>query len=66
MTKIIQENNRVIIHTFHSPTMQPMQTAGDLAIITIPFTLLQFVDVYPHHSFSYKKRKAITPCLGTA
>ncbi|MDA6082815.1 FAD-dependent oxidoreductase, partial [Escherichia coli] len=32
---------------------------GDLAIITIPFSVMRFVNIEPFHSFSYFKRRAI-------
>jgi monoamine oxidase len=59
VTKIIQNNNQVTIHSMHTKTSQPYKITGDIAIITIPFSTLQFVEVEPYHSFSHKKRQAI-------
>jgi monoamine oxidase len=59
MTKIVQHDNQVTIHSVESKTSQPFSITGDLAIITVPFSVLQFVEVEPYHSFSYYKRKAI-------
>lgn len=59
MTKIVQEPHRVIIRTVHEKSGQILETAGDLAIVTIPFSLMRFVDVEPGESFSHSKWKAI-------
>ncbi|GAJ39117.1 flavin monoamine oxidase family protein [Saccharococcus caldoxylosilyticus] len=57
--KIVQHNNQVTIHSVHTKILEPFQITGDLAIVTIPFSVLQFVEVEPHDSFSYHKWKAI-------
>jgi monoamine oxidase len=54
--KIVQHDNQVTIHTLDNISV-PFQITGDLAIVTIPFSALQFVKVEP--SFSENKRKAI-------
>ncbi|WP_088071882.1 flavin monoamine oxidase family protein [Gottfriedia luciferensis] len=59
MNKIVQENNQVTIHSDHYTSHLPYQTTGDYAIITIPFSLLNFIEVIPRDSFSYHKWKAI-------
>jgi len=59
MTKIVQDNNSVTIHSTNPHTIAHSTLTGDLAIITIPFSVLRFVEVEPYHSFSYYKRKAI-------
>lgn len=59
MTQITQHGNHVTIAGEHTNTAQPFQVTGDLAIITLPFTLLQFVDVEPSNLFSYHKWNAI-------
>jgi monoamine oxidase len=59
MTKIVQHHNLVTIHSMHTRTSQPFKISGDMAIITIPFTVLRFVEVEPYHSFSHKKWQAI-------
>ncbi|WP_088044485.1 flavin monoamine oxidase family protein [Bacillus sp. EAC] len=56
--KIVQHNNQVTIHSEHN-VLGSFQTTGDLAIITIPFSVLQFVEVEPVTSFSHEKWKAI-------
>jgi monoamine oxidase len=51
---------QVAVHTVHEGVTleaKPTTWAGDLAIITIPFSSLRFVEVTP--PFSYKKRRAI-------
>ncbi|MDN3015616.1 flavin monoamine oxidase family protein [Paenibacillus sp. BSR1-1] len=59
MTKIVQQQNSITIHSNHSHNLQQSSITSDLAIITIPFTVLRFVEVEPFHSFSYYKRRAI-------
>jgi monoamine oxidase len=59
MTRIVQHDNQVTIHSVESKTLQPFSITGDLAIITVPFSVMQFVEVEPYHSFSYHKWKAI-------
>ncbi|MFC3883636.1 flavin monoamine oxidase family protein [Bacillus songklensis] len=56
--KIVQHDNQVTIHSVHK-ILEPFQITGDLAIVTIPFSVLQFVDVEPRDSFSENKWKAI-------
>ncbi|MFC7443245.1 flavin monoamine oxidase family protein [Laceyella putida] len=57
--KIIQHDNKVIIRSVHTQTAKPFEITGDIAIITIPFSVLRFVEVEPYHSFSLNKWKAI-------
>ncbi len=59
MTKISQSNSNISIHSTHQETHEPSIITGDLAIITIPFSVLRFVEIEPYHSFSYYKRRAI-------
>lgn len=59
MTKIIQHHNGVTIQSNHEQTSEQFMVIGDLAIITIPFSTLRFVEVEPYPSFSYYKRRAI-------
>jgi monoamine oxidase len=59
MTKIVQHNNQVTIHSIHTRTSQPFKITGDIAIITLPYSVLRFVEVEPRHSFSHKKWQAI-------
>ncbi|MEH7501845.1 flavin monoamine oxidase family protein [Neobacillus drentensis] len=56
--KIKQHDNQVTIYSVHR-ILEPFQITGDLAIVTIPFSVLQFVDIEPRHSFSENKWKAI-------
>ncbi|HJV16531.1 MAG TPA: flavin monoamine oxidase family protein [Bacillales bacterium] len=59
MTKIVQHHNCVTIHSTHPHTKEHSTTTSDLAIITVPFSVLRFVEIEPFHSFSYYKRRAI-------
>ncbi|MED2792152.1 flavin monoamine oxidase family protein [Bacillus wiedmannii] len=57
--KIIQEDNKVMMQVTSEQTLHPFMVTGDIAIITIPFSALRFVEVQPYHLFSYFKRRAI-------
>ncbi|KDE49384.1 amine oxidase [Geobacillus sp. CAMR12739] len=57
--KIVQHENGVTIHAIHTKILQPFQITADRVIVTIPFSILQFVDIEPRHSFSENKWKAI-------
>lgn len=57
--KIVQHDNQVTIHSVHTKILEPFQITGDLAIVTIPFSILSFVEVEPYDSFSHNKWKAI-------
>ncbi|MCU5599640.1 flavin monoamine oxidase family protein [Bacillus wiedmannii] len=57
--KIIQEDNKVMMQVTNEQTSHPFMVTGDIAIITIPFSALRFVEVQPYHLFSYFKRRAI-------
>ncbi|WP_066371229.1 flavin monoamine oxidase family protein [Neobacillus fumarioli] len=59
ITKIVQQPNSVTIYATDPHTYQTSTYTSDLAIITIPFSVLRFVEVEPYHSFSYYKRRAI-------
>ncbi|WP_341985807.1 flavin monoamine oxidase family protein [Rossellomorea oryzaecorticis] len=59
VVKIIQEDNRVCVQTLNPVTRKVSQYSGDYAIVTMPFTVFQFVDVVPHDSISFKKWQTI-------
>ncbi|PEK83214.1 amine oxidase [Bacillus toyonensis] len=59
MTKIVQHNGQVTIHSLNTKSLKSSQVTGDLAIITIPFSLLNFIEVQPRNSFCCNKWKAI-------
>ncbi|MGG3467480.1 flavin monoamine oxidase family protein [Neobacillus pocheonensis] len=59
LTKIEQQLNGVTIHANDPRTLQNSSITSDLAIITIPFSVLRFVTIEPFYSFSYYKRRAI-------
>src|SRR5690606_33868253 len=61
--RIIQNNNGVLVQTRNPITGQYASFTGDYAIISIPFTTLQFVDILPYHSISFKKWQAIRELL---
>jgi monoamine oxidase len=57
--KIVQEDNRVSVQTLNPVTGKISQYTGDYAIVTMPFTVFQFLDVVPYESISFKKWQAI-------
>lgn len=59
MTRIVQHNNQVSIYSRHIQSQRPLTVTGDLAIVTIPFSLLPFIEITPRDSFSHHKWKAI-------
>ena len=59
VTRIVQHQNGVTIHSSHERTLNPYSITGDLVIAAIPFTVMKFIDVKPRHSFSHSKWKAI-------
>ncbi|WP_409340547.1 flavin monoamine oxidase family protein [Paenibacillus sp. MBLB4367] len=59
MTKIIHNGNHVTIAGVQTQTTEPFQVTADLAIITVPFSVLQLVEVEPNNLFSYHKWTAI-------
>lgn len=59
LTKIAQDQAGVTIFTQNEKTLSSSQLKADYAIVTIPFSILQFVEVEPHNSFSHAKWKAI-------
>ncbi|QKE72794.1 flavin monoamine oxidase family protein [Arthrobacter citreus] len=59
MTKITQDKDQITIHTVHTKSNESFQTSSDLAIITVPFSVLNFVEIIPQNSISYSKWLAI-------
>lgn len=59
MTKLVQHADGVTLHSINEGTSDTYSITGDLAIVTIPFTVLKLVEVEPRDSFSHQKWKAI-------
>ena len=57
--KIIQQESKVTIYTENQILNTEHQLTSDFVISTIPYTLLNFVDLLPFESVSYNKRKVI-------
>ncbi|WP_270181012.1 flavin monoamine oxidase family protein [Alkalihalobacillus sp. CinArs1] len=57
--KIVQNDKGVRVQAENPLTGQRFSYIGDAAIITLPFPLIQFIDVYPYDSISFKKWQAI-------
>ncbi|NWQ44231.1 flavin monoamine oxidase family protein [Bacillus sp. EB106-08-02-XG196] len=61
--KVIQNNRGVVFQTRNQVTGEAQAFSADYAIITIPYSAFQFVDVEPYHSISFKKWQAIRELL---
>jgi monoamine oxidase len=61
--RIIQNDGGVLFQTRNLITGESQTFSGDYAVITIPFTALQFIDIEPYHSISFKKWQAIRELL---
>ncbi|MCP1310785.1 flavin monoamine oxidase family protein [Paenibacillus tyrfis] len=59
ITRIIQHSDEVTIQAVDEKSSDRYSISGDIAIVSIPFTVLKFVEVEPRHSFSHQKWKAI-------
>ncbi|EJL41802.1 monoamine oxidase [Brevibacillus sp. CF112] len=59
MTKISQRGPKIAISGINLASSRSFQLKGDVAIVTVPFSVLQFVDVEPTSLFSFGKWKAI-------
>ncbi|PEC21384.1 flavin monoamine oxidase family protein [Bacillus cereus] len=57
--EIIQEDNKVMMQVTHEQTLEQFTVTGDIAIVTIPFSALRFVEIQPYDLFSYYKKRAI-------
>ncbi|MBW5447811.1 NAD(P)-binding protein [Cohnella sp. CFH 77786] len=58
-TRIIQHSHGVTIRADREGTSNALDVTGDLAIVTVPFTVLKRMEIEPRDSFSHLKRKAI-------
>ncbi len=63
ITKIYQNDDGVIFETKDLSTGEICLFKGDAAIITLPFSVLQFIEILPFDSVSYKKRQAIAELM---
>ncbi|WP_226659066.1 flavin monoamine oxidase family protein [Pseudalkalibacillus hwajinpoensis] len=57
--KIKQSDRGISVATLNPKTNERYRIKGDVAIIAIPFSVLQFIDIAPYHSVSFKKWQAI-------
>ncbi|WP_053217549.1 flavin monoamine oxidase family protein [Virgibacillus senegalensis] len=59
VNRIIQQNNGVAVHCKNTQTEKLEWFHGDLLLTTIPFPAFQFIEVLPHQSLRFTKKKAI-------
>ncbi|WNB91498.1 flavin monoamine oxidase family protein [Bacillus sp. NEB1478] len=59
LTRIVQNQKKATLYTESTLTSHPYMFEADKVIITIPFSVLNFVQIEPFNSLSYYKRKAI-------
>ena len=57
--RIIQRQQTVTIQTRNQQTGKIESFESDLVIMTVPFSVFQFIEVFPYRSFSFDKWKAI-------
>ncbi|MFF2878630.1 flavin monoamine oxidase family protein [Gottfriedia sp. NPDC057991] len=57
--KIIQQESNATIYTENQILNTEHQLTSDFVISTIPYTLLNFIDLLPYESVSYEKRNVI-------
>lgn len=63
ISKIIQDEQGVLFQTTNQITGQVHTFRGDYAIITIPFSALELIEIEPFDSISFNKRQAIREIL---
>ncbi|WP_430786452.1 flavin monoamine oxidase family protein [Virgibacillus flavescens] len=59
VNRIYQRPNGVTVEAIDLTNGHAHSYDSDFVIVTVPYTVFQFIDVYPFNSFSYKKRTAI-------
>lgn len=59
MTRLVQHSAGVTIEGVDEKSSDRYSISGDIAIVSIPFTVLKLVEVEPRHSFSHQKWKVI-------
>lgn len=59
VNRIIQSRSGVIIQTVNPQDGTHREYKADYVIVTVPFTVFQFIDVVPYDSISFKKWQAI-------
>ncbi|MED2970753.1 flavin monoamine oxidase family protein [Fictibacillus sp. B-59209] len=59
LTRIVQGPKTVTLYTEHPTSRETEVFEADRAIITLPFSVLNFVQIEPEQSLSYYKRRAI-------
>lgn len=57
--RIINREDEVLVLARNTITGEIDTYRGDYLIITVPFSVLQFIEVYPYETFSFDKWKAI-------
>jgi monoamine oxidase len=59
VTRITQHSNGVTVHSEHERTLNASSFTSDLALVTVPFTVLKRMEIEPRNLFSQQKWKAI-------
>lgn len=59
LMKLVQQNRGVTVYVRNEKNHEYSSLTGDVAIITIPFSTLRFVEMDPYDSISHEKWKAI-------
>ncbi|MDM5317835.1 flavin monoamine oxidase family protein [Fictibacillus sp. b24] len=59
LTRIVQDQSKVKLYTESPQTLHRFSFEADKVLLTLPFSVLNFVQIEPFNSLSYFKRKAI-------
>ncbi|MCA0988346.1 flavin monoamine oxidase family protein [Guptibacillus algicola] len=57
--RLIQRPRNIVVQTRNQKTGDINTFKSDIVIMTVPFSVFQFIEVLPYHSFSFEKWKAI-------
>ncbi|ARI79214.1 amine oxidase [Halobacillus mangrovi] len=57
--QIIQDNDGIIVTVRDRTTNEYHRIQGDYTIVTVPYSVFQFIEIYPYDSISFQKWKAI-------
>ncbi|MBM7583796.1 monoamine oxidase [Bacillus pakistanensis] len=59
VTQIQQAQNNIVVNTIHNKNGEKSTFLSDYILIAIPFSVLQFINIEPHDTFSFDKWRAI-------
>ncbi|WP_226581318.1 flavin monoamine oxidase family protein [Halobacillus litoralis] len=57
--QIIQQNESISVVAFNRTSREFETFKGDYVILTVPYSVMQFIDIFPYKSVSFEKWRAI-------